>query len=478
MTPPPVLLTPRTFTVPNFGANQKAVFLSGLTPPTDAAGGNQTIQLVSNNRSLPTVARAEEATPASTSNEPIGCGMVLLREEPVRPTDQALSRSGVLPRFQELAEGSVETFFSSFTGQTITTQKVLEPNETIRCTIFAEVVSGAPVVSRARALQIAEAFDTDNPFLPGPGGIYDQVRAIYGSEWSALGGRDGDAKIVLVFMRSASIGGTGLFGFFRPTDASLKSQIANSNEGEILYLNADRTLDEQLGTIAHEFKHMISYNTKVIRQGAFPANAPFENLSVEEGLAVLAEQLIGYTMERGNSFQFIVSRNYLQAPQNFDFFTFSTSNAGYYGQGYLFFRYVLEHFGQQTITNIAMSTSTGLTNLNQNLAPGFAEVFRRWTVANYVCNLGGTPPTIYTYPSGFRTQGNIPAVGTLPGPAVLNAPNSGTFSTPVQGNWSAAYVGYQNGNGTALEITFTPPANSTQQLLFENPTGTFTSLQN
>ncbi|MCA9797261.1 MAG: hypothetical protein KC910_35870, partial [Candidatus Eremiobacteraeota bacterium] len=372
------MATPRTFTIPNFGANQKAVFLNSLTPATDAAGSNQTVQLVSNNRSLPVSARVEETV--TRSDDPIGCGLMLLQEEPVRPTDLGVLGRGVLPRFQELAEGSVETFFSSFTGLNVTCQKVLEPNETLHCTIFAEVVSGTPVVSRARALQIAQAFDSNNPFKAG-GGIYDQVRAIFGSEWNLnpVGGRDGDTKVVLVFMRSSSIGGTGLFGFFRPTDASPKSQVPNSNEGEILYLNSDRTLDEQLGTIAHEFKHMISYNTKVIRQGTFPAGAPFENLSIEEGLAVLAEQLVGYTMEQGNSFQFTVVRNYLQAPQSFNFFTFSTSNSGYYGQGYLFFRYVLEQFGQQTITNIATSTSVGLANLNQNLAPGFAEVFRRWT---------------------------------------------------------------------------------------------------
>ncbi len=465
----------KTFTIPNFGTNQQAILVSGFQPPTQQPAQTASYTVNSNNRGLPTTARQGEA-PTQDPLVSVCAAPLFHQAEPPAPTAREILGRGVVSRFETLAEGSQQSFFVATTGQRVTAQKVLEPNETIHCTIFAQVVNNTPILSRARALEFARAFDNNNPFRPGDG-IYNQVRAVFGSEWNQNppGGRDGDTKVVFLFLNAQGIGNNGFFGFFNPSDSLSLAQNANSNEAEILYFNANKTTDELIGTIAHEFQHMINYNQKVIRQGQFPAGAQSENLSVNEGLSVLAEDIAGYTLNSGNGFQFSVVRSYLNAPQNFSFFRFTNFE---YGQGYLFFRYVFEQFGSQTITSISTSTEVGLTNLNANLVPGFQEVFRRWTIANHATNLtGANLPNEFRYPSGFQTNGTFPGLGTLPGPAFLTAPTNGNFTTPTQDPWSAAYLRYAGGNGTALTLQFTQPADVTTSLLHESPTGSFSSAQ-
>ena len=259
----------------------------------------------------------------------------------------------ILPRFAELPEGSTESFYLLPGAVTITAERVLEPSETRNCTIFAEVVNGEPILARETATAVARAFDLDNPQRPGTG-IYQQVRAAFGSEWNQNppGGSDGENKIVLVFYSSQTLG-SELYGYVSPVD-SVEPGRPESNQGEILYINGDKNYYQTLATISHEFQHLVNLNQKIIQQGQFPSNASFENDTVNEGLSGLSEEICGFGLESGNTLLASSLRDYLARPQEHEFFDFYQAGLGH-GQGYLFFKYVREQFGDSIIYQLSTS---------------------------------------------------------------------------------------------------------------------------
>ncbi|MCA9780890.1 MAG: hypothetical protein KC800_29420, partial [Candidatus Eremiobacteraeota bacterium] len=247
------------------------------------------------------------------------------------------------------------------------------------------------------------------------------------------------------------------------------------NRGEIIYVNSGKSSYQTLATISHEFQHVINQNNKVNQQGLNPDGAQDENVTINEGLSGLAEEICGYTYESGNDLLVLVTNNYLQKPEQHEFFNFFAAGLGY-GQGYLFFRYVREHFGDATILALSTDPDTGLENLDDHLPVGFAETFRRWTIANYATNLGGDVPSIYKYPSGLRTDGTYPA-GTLVGPKTFPMNNNTTNTTPALGAWSCAYMVLDDEPGTGLRATVTPAGSSAYGLIFEQQEGQFTSFE-
>lgn len=467
----------RTLRFPTFSSNSKLTVVANYQTATETPNttGSATVQISDaiNRQPLARLLSGSEEGSGVTNR----CGYTDIRDlnllldySNVSPRNVS---SQIRPRFQELAAGSRENFFIVPAFRDITGEKVLEPNETLHCTIFAEVINDQPVLDRQKALEIAEAFDSNNPQRTGSG-IYDQVRAVFGSEWNQNppGGNDGDQKVVLFFFSSQTLG-SSLFGYVSPVDGQPNAGNA-SNKGEIVYLNADKSNYQILATLSHEFQHLINQNEKESQQGLFPSDATEENISVNEGLSGLAEEICGYTFESGNNLLISVTNDYLEKPERHEFFDFFESGLAY-GQGYLFFKYVREHFGDQLIRAIATDTSTGLQNLDKHLPNGFAETFRRWTVANYATNLSGNVPSIYRYPSGFRTDGTYPA-GTLVGVNSSPLLNSQSTQTGSMRPWSASYLSLENKPGLGLTAIIIPAAGSPTGALFESTKDEFTSL--
>lgn len=315
------------------------------------------------------------------------CGTCFISAQDVDKANDMVLAQEARPQLGTINPGETTDFFVVTTFQTVTCERVLNDTQTENCLIFAQQVNGTPVISEARALEIAQGFDSDNPFQDGDAGIYADTRSRFGSEWKASGGRDGDERVVLVFLSSDSIGGSGLFGFFNPTDQRSKADSSSSNEGEILYINAERAnadLYDALGTIAHELVHLIVYNAKVAQEGAFPEGAVPENAVLDEGLAVLNEELSGftYTGDQGGNFFLLSSVDGLLSDGlNRRFFQFGGSLSDY-GAGYLFWRFVHDQLGLATITTLATSTGTGRENVATALGDEtFAQFFERFVQA-------------------------------------------------------------------------------------------------
>jgi len=461
------------FSVAGFGGAQQATLLKRNMPGSET-GASATANSSSSNRVL-----SKELEGKDLPAEILEKEAVLLRQL------EAVSEVGpIRPRFQEIAKGDAINFFIVTSGLTVSCRKILAENQTTHCTIFAEVVGGVPVIDEAKALEIASAFDSNNPFNPGQG-IYDQDRAIFGSEWNNGGGRDGDAKVNLVFLSPSSIGGAQFFGFFRPTDEFSKAQFSTSNEGEILYLNANKAVGDNfdcLGTIAHEFQHLISFNVKQGRQGAFTGTA--ENSGLDEGKSVLAEDLLGFGLITnsggGSNFVFRVCQAFLQNPSRVGIFTFD-SGTDCYGRDYTLMRYLFDRFGAAAFQSYTQSSTGGLAQLNASFG-GFSGVFGDWQMALLASPLAGPVPSVWKYGPSFDPRGsyNIRSLGvsTLPGftPSQVVSPPSGVQNANLPA-WAVGTVVYRNGTGGTLNISLQGDSSIGGGVLIENPQGTFSGVR-
>ena len=459
-------MPPRNFTVANFGGDQVATLIL-RNVPQGQDGSDVAVSATASNK-------VDEGERRDLSRAVQDAELKAMKEVKGKSFPEEIR-----PRFQELPEGAQVSFYAAETQRNVTTRKMNAESETVHCTIFAEVRGdGTTVISKGTALQIAQAWDLNNPFKPGQG-IYDQTRAVFGSEWVENGGRDGDTKVNLVLLSASSIGGTNLFGFFRPSDELPKSQVPTSNEGEILYLNADKAvgdLFDLLSTAGHEFQHACCWNIKFGRNGQL--NGTQEDATIDEGQSVLNEELLGYGLAAtggASSFVFNVTDQYLRRTADQPFFEFDGSTASY-GKGYLMFRYINDRFGTNSVTRIATSPNTGLGNIQNVLGLQFRTLFDDWTTTNLCSPLAGAPQDLQY--RGFTTTStfNVRGLGqrTLPGvvPQANSAPPGGSANRNLPA-WTAFYTEYSRGTGSTLTVTIDQSLNTDANLVLQNPRGTF-----
>lgn len=446
-------------TLDSFGPNGEALLTATFAADTDfAPEASIDLELVSGEG----LAQEEEAVGRSLSRA-LGesgrqCGTCFIAPEDVEQANSVRSQA-VSYQVSEVGPGENLDFFVITTFKTVTAQRILTDAETEHCLIFAELVDGTPVLSEQTALAIAQGFDSDNPFQEGDNGIYEDTRARYGSEWVVNGGRDGDERVVLLFLSSGSIGGTGLFGFFNPADERSKETNESSNEAELLYLNADRAENdvyEALVTIAHEFSHLIIFNQKIAMNGEFPDGAVSENAVLDEGLAVLNEELsgFGYTgIDGGNFFLLSSVSNLLEDGFNRSYFQFGGQLSDY-GAGYLFWRYIHDQAGIETINAMTTSSNVGRANVAEVLGVPFSETFRSYTQAVALNGQDGVDPELqftdldlfgdYTSTDGteFDLQG-------LQGIRGATLPGTLTTTLPIQ-PWGTEFYSATGGDGSPL----------------------------
>ena len=181
--------------------------------------------------------------------------------------------------------------------------------------------------------------------------IYDIVVEHFGSERNP--GIDGDARLHIVNVSPIALCGVteetadrcNLSGMVNSRDL-LQSEIdPRSNEREMFIMNARRFgSDYYLSVLAHEFRHMIEDNYD-------KSDSDWE----VEGSATLAAHLAGLSgggIERGNTF--------LEQPDQPLNNWIDEGTAPYYGQGYLFNRYIYDQLGKELYREFATSPLPGL----------------------------------------------------------------------------------------------------------------------
>lgn len=217
------------------------------------------------------------------------------------------------------------------------------------------------------------------------GDIIDQEivptnREFFGTEWNP--GVDGDERFHILYAKGI---GRWVAGYFSSADEVHPDAHPYSNAHEMFLLSADNVqLNDSyiLGTIAHEYQHMIHWYLD-----------KNEESWVNEGFSMLAEQVNGYDT---GGFDWTYLQNTDMQLNDWD--AGDADNSAHYGASYLFMSYYLDRFGEEATRALVAHKENGfaaidevskelrLLNPDNNQPYTGIEIFAYWTVANLLQN--------------------------------------------------------------------------------------------
>ena len=265
--------------------------------------------------------------------------------------------------------------------------------------ILVYVDQAAPsAITDADLTKIGQLFDTR---------LYDLDVARFGSE-SDL---DRNGKVIVLMSQyinglvtRAECANGFIAGYFYPNDLYLRNQ--NSNKGEIFYtavpdptgtvscphsISAIRRLVP--GTFVHEFQHMISFNQHVLARGGSS-----EDVWLNEGLSLIAEELVGRTYEQlypppsGRLFAdsaamfsqdvMINAFNYLFASKSYSVTTFKDfGELQERGAAWLFLRWLGDQKGDEIYGRLVQTRLTSVANVQDKARESFPALFGDFALA-------------------------------------------------------------------------------------------------
>jgi hypothetical protein len=189
--------------------------------------------------------------------------------------------------------------------------------------------------------------------------------------------------------------GDTLDGFVRGSDFCRDLAAPFGNRCAMMYLNANLKAGPYLrAVIAHEYTHAVVFSEHVFGKYLAEFPATDEESWLNEALAHLAEDQLGYGW---SNLDYRISA-FLNNPEKY-----SLVVADYYGSGlwrtpgtrgasYLFLRWCVDACGSDLLTHLIQSNLTGINNLEVATQESFPRLFREWTAALALgrMNLPGT----------------------------------------------------------------------------------------
>jgi hypothetical protein len=206
--------------------------------------------------------------------------------------------------------------------------------------------------------------------------------------------------------------------------------LQHSNQGANLYM-ADRVVGngqpiDYLGTLAHEFQHLISGTYKLYG----PASRQ-EDVWLNESMSMYAMVANGYGLQDGSRVIASHVANYLAAPDRYSLTRWDLDpEQSAYGAGYLFMSYFVERAGEDALRALVSSSATGTANMDAVLAAkglSFRQLFRDWTAATLLDGSGYGAPYEYAGLDLHGTYAGRPFSG--PAVAAVDLPNAGQVPT-------------------------------------------------
>ena len=240
-------------------------------------------------------------------------------------------------------------------------------------------------VSQTSLVESARTFEEE---------IYPKVTAVFGTEWTP--GVDNDPHITILHARLR-----GVAGYFSSADEYPASVHQLSNQREMMYMNTALRVGSgrYLAVLAHELQHAIHWN-----------GDPSEETWVNEGLSEVAASVAGYRPSHQDVFVGSPTVSLVNWPDQV---------ATYYGAAFLFFDYLVSHYGGiQDIGLLVSEAEDGIAGIdaylsNRGYDTSFRDVFKDWVVANYLDEPGGGP---YSYPDNnvkLRATGRLEEFGGM-----------------------------------------------------------------
>lgn len=310
-------------------------------------------------------------------------------------------------------------------------------------------------LARLKLKELADTFD---------GMIYPKMREYFGTEPDV----DGDPKIFILLDDIRD--GSGSFrGYFWAGNQFPRSSQSLSNEKELLNIDMFPSFamatQETLGTVAHEFVHMIIYN-----EGYWIENNMLYGMErwLEEALTQYGQYLFNglYT---SNIDEFIKAPDTILVENRISEVWLGQYPFPNYGASFLYMFYLAEKYGGSNLSNffrnIIRSREDGIKAIDAVLRPfgtDFKAVFADWAIANYLNKTrkrDGSPLNDgkwgYSVDNDFNTANDLGVRERLPvkfsEKVILTSPVTARSSNVNP--WAADYVEI-SGNTGNLNIGF------------------------
>jgi len=230
-------------------------------------------------------------------------------------------------------------------------------------------------------------------YLVDYGAAFDAIYLVNRQKFGQENDTDLNGKIVVVFTRAIT---DNLLGYFWAVDkfpnvpaTSTSAGNPYSNEGDIFYLTTDAYAQgaddgEILGTLAHEFQHMIYFDEHYDRG----ASGSYSWLN--EALSQAAEYYNGYQagqMSWINSFL-------LDYGVGLSLTHWTSEN---YGYGAVFMQYLIDRFGDAAVKNMCATNLIGIDAVEAATGADFNELFTDFTRAIVMSGTGDSTDPKYTF---------------------------------------------------------------------------------
>jgi hypothetical protein len=305
--------------------------------------------------------------------------------------------------------------------------------------------------------------------------------AIYMNEISVFGaepnpGIDGNTRvfILLLDIRDGYTPTSGyIAGYFNPLDEYDISVSPYSNQKELFNMDINPGIpgDAEFNrTLAHEFQHMISWNQKTNIRGVF------EDIWLEEAMSEVAPLFCNYAPDYSR----VIGYQYLP----WDSLVTWYGDLYDYSTVYMWSQYVKDRVtntdssGHNVFWHINHTANVGMNAVNTALSAvgygkDFANVFRDWSMANYlgITTIPGHPEWSYT--SIHTESGYMTGFGPLPG---LPFNDSAHINAPVVGGlhqWGVDYFRLTKPGPGTVTWTMTSPTDEAAFIDLNTNTVTF-----
>jgi len=210
-------------------------------------------------------------------------------------------------------------------------------------------------------------FDASSP-ADSARGVYELAVETFGEPADV----DGDRRIFLLVLNVSS---PTIVGFF---DALVADYPIPEYRRDVLFIDETflrRNSYLALGTLAHEFQHLIHWRWD-----------NDEDPWIDEGLSGYAEELVGYPEADSEAVpEFLRRPDTSLSDWNF------TDSARFYGSTYLFMSFLAERYGSGLIGALVAQPRNGTAGLDaafaaRNLPDRFQDAWQQWIVGNYASN--------------------------------------------------------------------------------------------
>ncbi len=275
--------------------------------------------------------------------------------------------------------------------------------------------------------------------------IYPTLTSTFGPEWKP--GIDKDSRITVLIHPIIKSAG----GYFSSKDEYSKLQVTNSNEKEMVYLNAEHIMSSLAKSfLAHEFTHLITFNQK---ENTYDVS---EEIWLNEARAEYAPTLVGYDEVYEGSNLERRAEVFSEDPSDS---LLEWGNTKYdYGSANLFVQYLVDHYGVEVLVDSLHSSKIGIESINYALGKNgfekdFSQIFLDWTIAVLIndCNYGPRYCYLNKNLGNFRVSSRINFL-PLSGKSTLTL-------TDVTKNWTANWYKIIGGRGT-LKFVFIGGSNT------------------